>query len=44
MSTKIILGPPGTGKTEYLLRKVEKKLEEAYIVIALLQAQIAEKK
>ena len=28
MSTKIILGPPGTGKTEYLLRKVEKKLEE----------------
>ena len=28
MTTKIILGPPGTGKTEYLLRKVEKKLEE----------------
>jgi DNA helicase-2/ATP-dependent DNA helicase PcrA len=28
VTTKIILGPPGTGKTEYLLRKVEKKLEE----------------
>ena len=27
MSTKIILGPPGTGKTEYLLRKVEEQLE-----------------
>tara|TARA_B100000900_G_scaffold352008_1_gene319448 strand:- start:307 stop:1860 length:1554 start_codon:yes stop_codon:yes gene_type:complete len=27
MTTKIILGPPGTGKTEYLLRKVEAQLE-----------------
>ncbi len=27
MKTKIILGPPGTGKTEYLLRKVEEQLE-----------------
>jgi len=27
MKTKIILGPPGTGKTEYLLRKVEAQLE-----------------
>tara|TARA_R100000655_G_scaffold20635_2_gene42548 strand:- start:7254 stop:8840 length:1587 start_codon:yes stop_codon:yes gene_type:complete len=27
MTTKIILGPPGTGKTEYLLRKVEEQLE-----------------
>jgi DNA helicase II / ATP-dependent DNA helicase PcrA len=27
VTTKIILGPPGTGKTEYLLRKVEEQLE-----------------
>ena len=26
MTTKIILGPPGTGKTEYLLRRVEDEL------------------
>ena len=26
MATKIILGPPGTGKTEHLLRQVEKEL------------------
>ena len=28
MKTKIILGPPGTGKTEYLLRQVEKELAD----------------
>ena len=26
MPTKIILGPPGTGKTEYLLKRVEEEL------------------
>ena len=26
MATKIILGPPGTGNTEYLLRRVEEEL------------------
>ena len=30
MKTKIILGPPGTGKTEYLLRKVEAQLHKQY--------------
>ena len=28
METKIILGPPGTGKTEYLLRRIEEELAE----------------
>ena len=28
MATKIILGPPGTGKTEYLLRHVEEELAD----------------
>ena len=28
MTTKIILGPPGTGKTEYLLRRVEEELAD----------------
>ena len=28
MATKIILGPPGTGKTEYLLSQVEKELAD----------------
>ena len=26
MPAKIILGPPGTGKTEYLLKRVEEEL------------------
>jgi superfamily I DNA/RNA helicase len=28
MKTKIILGPPGTGKTEYLLRRIEEELAD----------------
>jgi len=28
MNKKIILGPPGTGKTEYLLRRIEEELAE----------------
>ena len=41
MKTKIILGPPGTGKTEYLLRKVEEQLEAGIkrIVLDTLRIQ-----